>query len=292
MIEKYFFLKTKNLNDYITTIESEIDLTGKTTDVTEETVQKHFKRRKGSISNNSSQRSSSKNLKADNKPLNLEKTESDTNTEEKKIFYLNIASNRTAIRKTTIYDSSANNNIQTRNIFRNNVKYNRFELKYNQKRNVFEYYYLIKPFETIVENFTDLISLVIFTDVNIYERNPSNEIFGRVNKLGGKIAIISLNNELDSETIITCLHETIHTFGISHCCEWDCIMNSKNDINGYSSIDICPLDLMKLKFYNWDINIRERYAKLKEVYETLGWKQDALDCQEKINLIDILFSKE
>jgi len=271
IMEKYFGLKTKIFNDYNTTIEP----------ISEE--QEEFicpKKRKSS------------------KDLNIYQYYKTCEEEIKKAkkFYLSMISNRTAIRKSTDLRNNETNIINLSNnecseldVFRSNIKYNRFSLRYNLNHNIFEYYMLIKPFENVVDTFTDLISLVIFTDVNIYEKNPSNEIFGRVNKLGGKIALISLNNELDSETIITCLHETIHTFGISHCSEWDCIMNSKNDINGYSSIDICPLDLIKLKLYNNEIDINKRYKDLRDIYKKLCWDQDSKDCEEKINLYELFF---
>lgn len=274
IIEIYLGLKTKFLDDYITIIEPIIE-------EKEETKKKK----------------ATENIK-DNSIYDYYK-ECEKQIKEANKFYFNMISNRTAIRKSTSTNANINNNSNLINldhndsnniesseldVFKKNMKSNKFSLLYNKNKNVFEYYMLMKPFENIVDNYTDLISLIVFTDVNIYEKNPSNEIFGRVNKLGGKIALISLNNELDSETIITCMHETIHTFGISHCSEWDCIMNSKDDINGYSSIDICPLDLMKLKLYNNDIDIIKRYKALKKIYDKFSWDQDSKDCEEKINL--------
>jgi len=266
VIEIYFGLKTKLLDDYITLIEP----------VLEDNEQANYKNTDNNINENN---------------IYIYYKECEAKIKEAENFYLSIISNRTAIRKSTsIKKNQENNEFSELDVFRKNMKFNRFSLRYNKNKNIFEYYMLMRPFENIIDNYTDLISLIVFTDVNIYEKSPSNEIFGRVNKLGGKIALISLNNELDSETIITCLHETIHTFGISHCSEWDCIMNSKNDINGYSSIDICPLDLMKLKLYNNDIDIIKRYKGLRDIYKRLFWDQDSKDCEEKINLYEIFIS--
>ncbi len=298
-MEVYFGLKTKKFNDYFNTIEPFIEFTKEEQD--DELIFFNENKKKESLNDIN---------KVDSIHNYYRSCEEEI--KNAKNFYFNMVSNnRIAIRKTTKktnennpfepLDVNMNMKNQINNSkgdfsnldnFRRNIKYNKFSLNYNLKNNVFEYSMLIRPYQNIVESYTDLISLIIFTDVNIYEKNPINEIFGRVNRLGGKIALISLNNELDSETIITCLHETIHTFGISHCNEWDCIMNPKNDINGYSSIDICPLDLMKLKLYNNDIDIINRFKDLKEIYKKFYWDQDVKDCEEKINLYEVFFGEE
>jgi len=184
-----------------------------------------------------------------------------------------------------IIKSSENDNYNTS--YKWNTKINKFRLSYDEEKDSYDCYNLIKPFDLIVKNFKDLESLIIFTNVDLFEQNPDNEIFGRTISLGGKVAIVSLNNEMDSETIITCLHETLHTFGIIHCNIWNCLMNPYNDVDGYSNIDLCPLCLMKLKIYK-NFDILKRYNTIKEAFNIIEWNEDAKDCQNKIDLIDLI----
>jgi predicted Zn-dependent protease len=128
------------------------------------------------------------------------------------------------------------------------------------------------------------LSFVCFTDVNLHEGNPKIEIFGRVLNLSKNFAVVSLNNDLDSETMITALHETMHTFGLSHCKSWNCLMNAKND-NNYSCIGLCPLDLIKLKVFNPQLDFAKRYKDMEQSFKELGWGEDEKEMRSKCLLI-------
>jgi predicted Zn-dependent protease len=166
-------------------------------------------------------------------------------------------------------------------------KINKFNIIYNQKYDSYDCNYLIDPYKHIIKNINDLESLIIFTDADLFQDNPENEIVGKTINMGGKIAIVSLNNKNDSDTIITCLHEALHTFGIYHCNIWKCLMNPYNNFNGKSIIDVCPLCLMKLKFYK-NFDLMKRYKSIKKAFNRIRWFQDEKDCKEKIDVIKLI----
>ena len=159
----------------------------------------------------------------------------------------------------------------------------KYPLRYNAEFNTFNVFYFLYVLPKFIND--KALSFIFFTDVNLYETSPKNEIFGRVLNLSKNYALVSLNNDLDSETMITALHETLHTFGLSHCNYWDCIMNAKNDCNNYSSINLCPLDLIKLKIFNNSIEFTERYKSLESNFKDLGWGDDQREMKLKISLL-------
>jgi predicted Zn-dependent protease len=158
-----------------------------------------------------------------------------------------------------------------------------FELEYSKVKKNFSVFSFLDMMPKFITEET--LSLVLLTDVELYENNPNQEIFGRVKNIYGKIAVVSLKNESDSETMITALHETMHTFGLSHCRTWDCIMNSKNDIDGYSCIHLCPLDLIKLKIINPKLDIINRFEKLIDIFKKYEWNNDVDEVKKALEII-------
>ncbi len=75
---------------------------------------------------------------------------------------------------------------------------------------------------------------------------------------------------------------------MSHCKIWDCIMNAKNDIDGYSSLHLCPLDLLKLKLLNPKMDFIQRYNSLMNIYLKLEWNDDAEIVDKRKNIIEKL----
>jgi predicted Zn-dependent protease len=145
-----------------------------------------------------------------------------------------------------------------------------FELSYDTGMKNFDALELLNILLEYVEN---RFCFVILTDVNLYEGEPENEVFGRAYG-GNGIAIVSLKGVQEREAIITFLHETMHTFNIGHCSAWDCIMNAKND-EEYSCIHLCPLDLLRMKIFNPTINYNNRFIKLKNLFEKFKWERDS-----------------
>ena len=72
------------------------------------------------------------------------------------------------------------------------------------------------------------------------------------------------------------VHEIGHMFGIRHCIYYECTMNgTQGSFESEKGVEdgICPMCLYKLKA-NIKFDTRERYEKLMEVCEAIGFKQD------------------
>jgi hypothetical protein len=65
-------------------------------------------------------------------------------------------------------------------------------------------------------------------------------------------------------------------------------MNAKNDIDGYSSLHLCPLDLLKLKLLNPKMDFIQRYNSLMNIYLKLEWNDDAEIVDKRKNIIEKL----
>ena len=82
-----------------------------------------------------------------------------------------------------------------------------------------------------------------------------------------KIKILNLrNNNAFFEMVKTSLHELCHTFGIDHCVEYHCIMNSLYVKETYKNpIYFCPVCLSKL-YFGLKLDLEKRFKDLYEFY--------------------------
>lgn len=142
-------------------------------------------------------------------------------------------------------------------------------LNYNYEYQAFDVRQLLEIFASYVSDKYD--SFLIFTDLELYNNHPSVDIYGMANGNDG-LAIINIKSH-ERETLITLLHECLHTLGLGHCNLWECLMNAKND-KKYSCIHLCPIDLIKLKIINPKIDIIERFYKLEKNYEEFKFRKD------------------
>jgi predicted Zn-dependent protease len=153
-----------------------------------------------------------------------------------------------------------------------------FPLIYDKNSDSYDVIRLLDIFVEYVEN---NFTLLILTDLNIYEETNSNEIYGLAYG-GNGVAVISLKGDNEREIIITAVHETLHTLNYDHCTLWDCIMNAKNDEEN-SQINLCPLDLMKLKIFNDKISFKERFESMKKIFEDFKWENDIKNIEKILN---------
>ena len=92
------------------------------------------------------------------------------------------------------------------------------------------------------------------------------------------------NNNAFFEMIKTGLHELSHSFGIDHCVEFHCIMNSLYIKQSYKNpIYFCPICLCKL-YIGLNLDLEKRYKDLYLFYTNNGMKEAALWVQNRINL--------
>ena len=74
------------------------------------------------------------------------------------------------------------------------------------------------------------------------------------------------------------VHEIAHMFGLKHCIYYECTMNGSNGSFEYDYMPnrtLCPICLAKL-VTNSKFDCRERYVKLAEAANTLGFDDEKL----------------
>lgn len=92
------------------------------------------------------------------------------------------------------------------------------------------------------------------------------------------------NNNAFFEMVKTSLHELCHTFGIDHCVEFHCIMNSQYVKESYKNpIYFCPICLCKL-YVGLNIDLEKRFNEIYQFYINNGMEQSALWVKNRINL--------
>jgi archaemetzincin len=71
-------------------------------------------------------------------------------------------------------------------------------------------------------------------------------------------------------------HETAHMFGIAHCIFFHCLMDGSNHLaeSDARPLHLCPVDLRKLHD-SVGFDVADRYRKLREVCERLGFADEA-----------------
>jgi predicted Zn-dependent protease len=146
------------------------------------------------------------------------------------------------------------------------------------------------------KNKTTLTVLGI-TAYNIYNPAiPDDIIFGYSG--GDGTSIISLTECFDMkiknidlrnknaffEMVKTSLHELCHTFGIDHCIEYHCIMNSLYVKESYKKpIYFCPICLYKL-YAGLNLDLEKRFNELYQFYLDNGMEGSANWVRNRINL--------
>ena len=73
------------------------------------------------------------------------------------------------------------------------------------------------------------------------------------------------------------VHEIAHMFGMKHCFYYECTMNGSN--GPFEGVQVrnrtlCPVCLTKLQI-NAKFDAKERYERLQEVCEKLGFVDEA-----------------
>ena len=100
-----------------------------------------------------------------------------------------------------------------------------------------------------------------------------------------KIKDINLRNKnAFFEMIKTSLHELPHTFGVDHCVEYHCIMNSQYVKESYKNpIYFCPICLYKL-YVGLNLDLEKRFNELYQFYLNNEMEESALWVKNRINL--------
>ena len=157
----------------------------------------------------------------------------------------------------------------------------------------------------ILINFIKKSTLTVLgiTAYNIYNPDiPDDTIMGY--SCGDGTSIVSLTECFDNkikdiniknknaffEMIKTCLHELPHTFGIDHCVEYHCILNSQYVKESYKNpIYFCPICLCKL-YVGLNLDLEKRFINLYQFYinndmeASAKWIQNRLDLWNKDKL--------
>ena len=157
----------------------------------------------------------------------------------------------------------------------------------------------------ILINFKKKSSLTVLglTAYNIFNPDiPEDTIMGF--SCGDGTSVVSLTECFDNkikdlnirnknaffEMIKTSLHELPHTFGIDHCVEYHCIMNSQYVKESYKNpIYFCPICLCKL-YVGLNLDLEKRFINLYQFYinndmeASAKWIQNRLDLWNKDKL--------
>ena len=157
----------------------------------------------------------------------------------------------------------------------------------------------------ILINFKKKSSLTVLglTAYNIFNPDiPEDTIMGF--SCGDGTSVVSLTECFDNkikdlnirnknaffEMSKTSLHELPHTFGIDHCVEYHCIMNSQYVKESYKNpIYFCPICLCKL-YVGLNLDLEKRFINLYQFYinndmeESAKWIQNRLDLWNKDKL--------
>ena len=151
----------------------------------------------------------------------------------------------------------------------------------------------------MILNFKSRTTLTVLgiTAYNIYNPDmPDDIIFGY--SCGNGASIISLTECFDMkinkigirnknaffEMVKTSLHELCHTFGIDHCTEYHCIMNSLYVKESYKNpIYFCPICLYKL-YVGLNLDLEKRFDELYQFYLNNGLEESAKWVRNRINL--------
>ncbi len=140
----------------------------------------------------------------------------------------------------------------------------------------------------------DTDTLMGITMSDLYPRESWNFVFGQASLVNG-VGIMSFNRfdpdnvfsnepkpgETAEQAILRrslklLTHELGHTFGVSHCTHFHCMMNGSNNLSetDRSPLHICPIDLQKIQFAV-GFDARERYLRLGDWYERNGFPEQA-----------------
>jgi archaemetzincin len=81
------------------------------------------------------------------------------------------------------------------------------------------------------------------------------------------------------------VHETGHMYGMTHCTHYECTMNGFNSAEELEFMVkyLCPICLRKLQSVI-GFNVRERFVKLHEVCQELGFTESAQFYEKMLNL--------
>jgi len=137
----------------------------------------------------------------------------------------------------------------------------------------------------------DALCVVGVTFEDLYPDPTWNFVFGQAS-LRDRVGVYSLiryfpgfyNEQATADTdrrvlhrgIKVVTHETGHIFGITHCVEYNCLMNGSNslDESDRRPLFVCPSCLRKLR-WNIGFNPAARYRRMLAFLEREGLKQDA-----------------
>ena len=96
--------------------------------------------------------------------------------------------------------------------------------------------------------------------------------------------VVIRNKNAFFEMVKTSLHELCHTFGIDHCVDYHCIMNSQYVKESYKNpIYFCPICLCKL-YVGLNLGLEKRFNDLYQFYVNNNMEESALWIKNRINL--------
>lgn len=136
----------------------------------------------------------------------------------------------------------------------------------------------------------DAFCMLGISMVDLYPDPNWNFVFGQAS-LRNRVGVYSFarySSEGDPQlTLYRCLkvmaHEIGHMYGMTHCTYFECGLNGSNylDESDRRPTHICPVCLRKLHWSS-DIDPRERYIELEQVYRTLGFVEPADFVSERV----------
>lgn len=135
--------------------------------------------------------------------------------------------------------------------------------------------------QLLEERTDDAIAYIGITNVDLFS-SGLNFVFGEAS-LRNRCGIYSLHRYGTEDEALylrralkLMVHEAGHIFSITHCTEYECVMNGANSLREDDAhpMHLCPDDLPKLE-WNVGFDRMERYRKLAEFYEKHGLDEEA-----------------
>lgn len=111
---------------------------------------------------------------------------------------------------------------------------------------------------------------------------------------GDRVCCVSTHGVHSLRTLLaTATHETLHCFGLDHCCTFACLMNAVS-VDDDETLTLSPLNLKKwvcgvLGYAKDDRKARDyvvkRYEELEQCFVVLGLRSDAAWVRRKLDLL-------
>lgn len=154
-----------------------------------------------------------------------------------------------------------------------------FYRNHNNRKQYKTYPILDTLFNTLAKNSFCTIAI---TATDLYPQESWNFVFGMA-ALQERVGVFSFNRYAIEDTVLfrkRCVkvltHEIGHMYGLPHCIVYKCNMNGSNSLAETDShpLYLCPDCLKKLN-HTVPFNRKQRYLRLKEIFEREGFATEA-----------------